>query len=126
VSTSTQDDARINALQASVFKIMPTINDQSKAYMRKALELGIKYELIVQDTSDSRLMSSFRRKLRNKVKDVETVSQSAEESKYFVYLIGSLEDLEDAIYDVTETIDGLEGMELVFSRGKSITFTTGL
>ena len=33
--------------------------------------------------------------------------------------------LKNIIYDVTDTIVGLENMEMVMSRGKAITFNTG-
>lgn len=126
ISTASEEAARINALQTSVYKAMPIVISQSKAFMAKALGNGIKYEVIIQNTSDSRLMSSFRRKLKRKVIDVETVNQSPEETKYYIYILGSIEDLVDEIYDVAETIPGLEGMDQLFLRGKSVTFDSGL
>jgi len=126
ISTASEESARINALQTSVYKAMPIVISQSKAFMAKALGNGIKYEVIIQNTSDSRLMSSFRRKLKRKVKEVETVNQSPEETKYYIYILGSIEDLVDEIYDVAETIPGLEGMDQLFLRGKSVTFDSGL
>ena len=125
-STASERTARINALQTSVYKAMPIAIQQAQAYMAKALRNGIKYELIVQNTSDPRLMNLFRRKLKKKVKSIKTVSQSAQETKYYVYYLGGLEDLIDIIYDVAETIPGLENMEQVLLRGKSVTFDTGL
>ena len=126
ISTASEEAARINALQTSVYKAMPIVISQSKAFMAKALGNGIKYEVIIQNTPDSRLMSSFRRKLKRKVKGVETVNQSPEETKYYIYILGSIEDLVDEIYDVAETIPGLEGMDQLFLRGKSVTFDSGL
>lgn len=126
ISTASEEAARINALQTSVYKAMPIVISQSKAFMAKALGNGIKYEVIIQNTPDSRLMSSFRRKLKRRVKDVETVNQSPEETKYYVYILGSIEDLVDEIYDVSETIPGLEGMDQLLLRGKSVTFDSGL
>jgi hypothetical protein len=126
ISTASEESARINALQTSVYKAMPIVISQSKAFMAKALGNGIKYEVIIQNTSDSRLMSSFRRKLKRKVKEIETVNQSPEETKYYIYILGSIEDLVDEIYDVAETIPGLEGMDQLFLRGKSVTFDSGL
>jgi hypothetical protein len=125
-STSSEEAARINALQTSVYKAMPIVIDQAKAFMAKALREGIKYELIVQDTTDPKAMSDFRRKLQRKVRDVRTISQTAEETKFNVFLIGTVEDLVDVVYDVAETIPGLEGMYQVLLRGKSVTFNTGL
>ena len=125
-STSSEESARINALQTSVYKAMPIVINQAKAYMAKTLRNGIKYEVIIQNTPDSRTLSNFRRKLKRKVRDIETVSQSAEETKYYIYLIGSIEDLVDAIYDVADTIPGLEALDQVLLRGKSVTFNSGM
>jgi hypothetical protein len=125
-STASEQAAKINALQTSVYKAMPIVLDQAKAYMAKTLTNGIKYELIVQNTFDARMMSDFYRKMRRKAKDIKTVSQTAEETKYEVYLIGSVEDLVDLVYDVSDTVSGLEGIYQVVLRGKSVTFNTGM
>jgi hypothetical protein len=124
-STASEQAARINALQTSVYKAMPIVLEQAKAYMAKALAGGIKYELVVQGSSDARAMSDFRRKLRRQARDVLTVSQTAEETRYSVFILGSLEDLADKVLDVAEGIPGLEDMYQVVLRGKSVTFNTG-
>ncbi len=126
ISSSSEQAARINALQTSVYKAMPTVIGQARAFMAKAVVNGIKYELIVQNTPDSRMMSDFRRKLARKVKDVQTVSQAADQTKFNVFLLGSVEDLVDAVYDTAETIPGLEGIDQVLLRGKSVTFNSGM
>jgi len=125
-STASEQAAKINALQTSVYKAMPIVIDQAKAYMAKALQNGIKYELVIQNTLDPRMMSDFYRKMRRKARDITTVSQTTEESKYSVFLIGSVEDLVDMVYDVAETVSGLEGIYQVVLRGKSVTFNTGM
>jgi hypothetical protein len=124
-STASEQAARINALQTSVYKAMPIVLEQAKAYMAKALAGGIKYELVVQGSSDARAMSDFRRKLRRQVRDVLTVSQTAEETRYSVFILGSLEDLADKVLDVAEGVPGLEDLYQVVLRGKSVTFNTG-
>ena len=125
-STSSEFDAKVNALQSSIYKAMPMAMNQAKVYMQKALERGVQYDLLIQNTPDSRLMSDFRKKLRKRVRDVRTISASPEETRYEVYIIGAIEDLEDTIYDITEGIPGLEDIALVYFRGKSITFDTGM
>lgn len=125
-STSSQLDAVNNALQSSIYKAMPLAMNQAEVYMRRALKDGINYDLIVQNTPDPRMMSDFRRRLERRTEDVRTLSASAEETRYQVAFIGTIEDLEDTIYDVTESIPGLEGMYRVYFRGKAITFDTGL
>jgi hypothetical protein len=126
LSTASAQSAVVNALQTSVYKAMPLSISQAKAYMAKALSNGIKYDLVVQKTPDSRLMNTFSRKLKEKVKDVKIVSQSEAETKFSVFLIGSIEDLVDAVYNVTEKIPGLEDMKQVLLRGKTVTFNSGM
>jgi len=125
-SLTSQDDAKLNAVQASVYKSMPVVIDQAKAYMTKAFQNGIKYELVLQKTSDTRLVNDLRKKLQARVKDLKTVSQSAEETRYDVWLIGSMDDLVDAVMAAKDTVPGLEGLDLVMMRSKSATFDTGL
>jgi hypothetical protein len=126
LSTASAEAAIVNALQTSVYKAMPIAISQAKAYMAKALESGIKYELIIQKTPDSRLISTFRTRLKEKVKDVRIVSQSEAETKLNVFYIGNIEDLVDVVYNISEKISGLEGMNQVLLRGKSVTFDSGM
>jgi len=70
-------------------------------------------------------MSRFWSKLEEQVRSIKSLSQSPEEAHYYVWYIGSLNDLKNIIYDITDTVSGLENMEMVLSRGKSITFNTG-
>ena len=125
-STASQQAAIINALETSVYKSMPVAITQAKAYMAKALANGITYELIVQKTPDTKLMSTFRQKLKAKVKDVRVVNQSAEQTTFDVFFIGNIEDLSDLVSSVAEKIPGLEGMSQVLLRGKSVTFDSGM
>ncbi len=124
-STASEQEARLNALQTSVYKAMPIMVGQAKANMTKALARGIRYELIVQGRSEGRVQSDFRRKLKRRVKEVLTVSQAAEETRYAVFLIGSAEDLAQAVLEVAGTIPGLAGMHPVVLRARSVTFDIG-
>ena len=125
-SKASQFDAKSNALQSTLFKAMPIAVDQSKSLLARSFERGIRYELVIQRTTDARLMTRFRSRLRSRVQDLQVVSQSPDQTKYAVFIFGRLEDLEEIIYDVGDSIPGLEGMEQVLMRGKSITFTSGL
>ncbi len=125
-SNASDKMARINAIQASVYRAMPIAIKQAENYMLKSLKNGIPYSVTVQNTPDSRVMSKFRRKLKKQVKDVKTLYQSAKETKYRVYFWGEIDDLIDIIFDVSETVSGLENMEQVMLRGNSVIFDTGL
>ncbi len=124
-SQTSQNTAKLNAIQGAVYKTMPRIIDQAKANMAKALTRGIRYEIVIQNPIGDRAMSRFWSKLKDKVKGIKSLSQSPEEVKYYVWHIGSVDDLKSLIYDITETLSGLENLEMVMARGKSITFDTG-
>jgi hypothetical protein len=128
MSTASSEAARINALQTSVYKAMPVAIGQAKANMAVALKDGIAYELVLQKTPDSRLVSAFRRKLleQERVKNVRSGSQSAEETRMQVFIVGTVDDLIDVVFDVSGKVPGLEGLSLVLQRGKSVTFNSGM
>jgi len=126
LSRSSADDATLNAVQATVFQAMPDVVDQSRIQMAGYLSRGVRYDLILTNTSDPRLISEFRRRLSARVADLVTVSQTAEQTQWAVYYFGRSDDLQDLIYDVTDIVPGLDGMYLVMTRGKSLTFDTGL
>lgn len=126
MSTVSEADALNNAVASATFNAIKKAVEQARAYTQKELTQGIKYDLVVQNTFDSRLMRDFMKKMERKVKSIKRVSMSPEETKYEVRLIGRIEDLEDLVYDISEGLAGLEGMFLVYQRGNSITFDSGL
>lgn len=126
LSRSSADDATLNAVQATVFQTMPDVVDQSRIQMAGYLSRGVRYDLILTNTSDPRLISEFRRRLSARVSDMVTVSQTADQTQWAVYYFGRSDDLQDLIYDVADIVAGLDGLYLVMSRGKSLTFDTGL
>jgi len=115
-----------NAVASATFNAIKKAVDQARSYTQKELTQGIKYDLVIQNTFDSRLMRDFMKKMERKVKSIKRISTSPEETKYDVRLIGRIEDLEDLVYDVSEGLPGLEGISLVYQRGNSITFDSGL
>ncbi|WP_052078440.1 DUF6175 family protein [Spirochaeta lutea] len=119
-------DAVSNALQSSVYQAMPHAVNQSTTVLAKQFEMGIRYEVVLINTPDSRLMSDLRRALRRKVTDVETVAQTAEETRYVIHFYGRVDELEDMMYDTADLIPGLQNLDLVLTRGKTLTFDTGL
>ncbi len=123
-SQTSQESARINAVQGAVYRTMPRLLDQVKANMAKSLERGLRYEVIVQKPLGDRAMSRFWDRLQRDTKETRSVSQSPDEVKYYVWYIGSVDDLKNLIYRITDTVPGLENIEMVLTRGKSITFNT--
>ncbi len=124
-SRTSEESARLNAIQGAVYTRMPYLIDLVKKAMVKSLVRGIRYEVTIQNPLGDRAMSRFWSKLKKEVKAIDSVSQSSDEVKYYVWYIGSVDDLKNLIYDVTETVAGLENLDMVMTRGKSITFNTG-
>ena len=124
-SKTSSYDAQSNAVQSTVYKALPIAIDQAKLLLAKAYSGGIRYELIINDTPDGKSLARFRKELKNNVKDLKTVYQSAAQTKYAVFLFGTIDDLEAVIYETAEVVPGFEKMELVMLRGKALTFKSG-
>jgi hypothetical protein len=99
--------------------------NQSKELLKNSLARGIRYELIVQKTPDSKQISQFRRALAKKIREVEQVSYSAGVTKLYLYTFMKGDKVEDAVYDAAAA-SGMNDLNLVYSRGKSYTFDTGM
>ncbi|MDX9897309.1 MAG: hypothetical protein RBT62_00185 [Spirochaetia bacterium] len=125
MSTSSSQSAIGNAVAASVWSAMPKMTDQTKVLVKNSMSRGIRYEVVLQNTPDSRQISTLRRALAKVVREVEHVSYSPAETKLALYTFKSRDKLEDAMYDAADRA-GLLDMYLVFSRGKLFTFNTGL
>jgi hypothetical protein len=123
---STQVAAVNNVLQVSVYKAMPIAVGQAEARFAAELKNGIKYGLVLQRTADAKVMTAFRTRLKERVKNVKTVSQTDDETTFEVWMVGSIEDLADLVVSVAGRVPGLEGLRQVMLRGKSITFHTGM
>jgi len=127
MSPASIDLARTNLIQNTVTReLMPRVIEQAKGYMALNLQRGIRFEVVFQQTADSRLMSQFRRALTRRMKSVNVVTSSPEESKYELFFIGTAADLEEEIYKAAESVPGMEGIYNVMIRGKNLTFNTGL
>jgi hypothetical protein len=124
-SPSSMDAAVSNAVAASVWAAMPKMADQSKELLKNSLTRGVRYEVLLQKTPDARQVSQIRRALAKKIREVEQVSYSPSETKLYLYSFMSRDKVEDAMYDAAATA-GLPDLNLVYMRGKSFTFSTGL
>ncbi len=125
VSTSSQDDALLNALTAGTAQLMPRIIRDSTNVLRNRYANGIRYQILIQNTPDSRAISAFRRNLRSRVREIVMGPSAADQSTMDVYYFGSLTDLEDACYTAFERTPGLESAYWVYTRGKTLTFNSG-
>jgi hypothetical protein len=127
-SKISKKDAQLKAIQGVVYsKVMPQMFKQINENMvDKIKKLGIRYEVIIQNPPNDRVMSKLWKKIDKDIKSHNLIYQTEEEVKYAVYCIGNVEDLKTIFYDASESISGLEEMYAVLARGKTITFNSGL
>jgi len=124
-SPNSADAAATNAIASTVWIAMPKMIDQSKALLTNALTRGIRYEVVIQKTPDSKQVSQLRRALAKKMREVEQVSYSAGTTKLYLYTFQKGDKVEDAMYEAGAAA-GMNDLNLVYSRGKSYTFDSGL
>lgn len=125
MSTASVQAAITSAIATSVWTAMPKMTDQSKALVKGSLSRGIRYEVTIQVTPDSRMISTLRRTLAKSFREVEQFSYSSSETKLIVYTFKSRDKVEDGVYDAADRA-GMPDLYLVFSRGKAFTFNSGL
>jgi hypothetical protein len=124
-SPSSMDAAVTNAVAASVWLAMPKMTAQAKALLQGAFQRGIRYELVIQKTPDAKALGLLRQALAKKLREVEQVSYSPGESKFYLYSFTGKDKIQDAIFDAALAA-GFPDLYLVLMRGKSFTFNTGL
>ena len=124
-SPNSADAAATNAIASSVWVAMPKMIEQSKELLKNSLSRGIRYEVLLQKTPDSKQVSQLRRALAKKVHEVEQISYSPSVTKLYLYTFQNGDKIEDAMYDAGAAA-GLSDLRLVYSRGKSYTFDSGL
>lgn len=125
MSTTSTESAVGNAVAASVWSAMPKMTDQTRMLVKNSLARGIRYEVVIQKTPDSRQISTLRRALAKVVREVEQVSYAPGETKLALYTFKSRDKVEDALYDAADRA-GMKDLYLVYSRGKAFTFNSGL
>jgi hypothetical protein len=124
-SPNSADAAATNAIASTVWTAMPKMIDQSKELLKTSLARGIRYEIVIQKTPDSKQVSQLRRALAKKMRDVEQVSYSTGSTKLYLYTFLKGDKVEDAMYEAAAAA-GLNDLNLIYSRGKSLTFDSGL
>lgn len=125
-SQSSELDAVTNALQSSVYEVMPLAIEQLEMALRRQAAEGIPYQLVLQNSADARTIRGFAGKLEPRVEDLDTMSQTAEETVFSVRFLGESEDLMDLVFDLADGIPAFAGIELVLLRGRSLIFDTGM
>ena len=119
------DAAVANAISASVWQAMPKVTDQAKALVAASASRGVRYELIIQKLPDAKQSAAFVKALSRKFAEAEQLSFSAGETRIALYAFMTKAKVQQAIYDAGAQA-ALPDLYLVYMRGKSFTFNSGL
>lgn len=125
-SRVSSEDAVQNAVSSTVYQAMPVAVSMAEEQMQRMAARGIRYELTLQGAPDARTLSRFRSELDGSSKGAATVSSAPGEARYEIFLVGSTDDLIALVFQVADRVAGLENIDLVVSRGRSVTFDAGL
>lgn len=115
-------DAQSNALQSTIYKVLPLVQEQSKIMLAKAYANGIRYELIINGAENTKIITLFRTELKKYVNEVRTLSLSAKQARFAVFSFSSVDEVLNLVYDTATKVPGCENLELTMLRGKSLTF----
>jgi len=124
-SPVSQDGAISNAITASVWQAMPRMTEQAKALLGAAFSKGIRYELVVQGLPDAKQVSVLVKALSRKFGEVEQLSFASGDTRIALFGFMTKAKVQEAIYDAAATAL-LPDMYMVYMRGKSFTFNSGL
>jgi len=119
------DAAIANAIAASVWQAMPRVTEQSKTLMAASLRRGLRYELIAQKIPDARQAAQFVSALSRKFREVEQLSFSQGETRIALFGFMAKAKAQEAIYNAA-LATAMPDMYLVYMRGRSFTFNSGM
>ncbi len=122
---SSRDAADTNAVTAAVWLIMPKLTEQARTLLEAAWKDGIRYDVVIQATADAKAVGQMRRQLGRKVRKVTQESFTAQETRWSVYAFMKGDAIEELMYEAAE-FSGMKDAYLVYQRGKSFVFNTGL
>lgn len=124
-SPNSEFGAASNAVVSAVWYSMPKVYDQARSLLSASLQRGLRYEVVVQRSVDSKKISQFERQLGSRLRDVQELSFSQGETKLDVYSFQSKAAVRDAVFEAAAQA-GMPDFDLLLSRGNSFTFTSGL
>jgi hypothetical protein len=119
------DAAMMNAIAGVVWQSMPKVTEQSKALMSASVSRGVRYELVLQNTPDAKAISQFEKNLSKRVREIERLSYAPGETRFALYAFMPASRIQEAIYDAAAAA-GYPDCYLLYMRGRSYTFNTGL
>jgi hypothetical protein len=119
-SKASQFDAKANALQSILCKMIPEAVEQAKRLMVELYNMGFPYELAVGRIGDARQAAEFWKALSLRVRSLRIMSNLPGETRYGFTFFGRPEAAEKAVYEAAASVPGLEEIKNVSVKEKRI------
>jgi len=118
------DAAKRKCVEVAVENATEPVIDLSRAYMIKAFENGIRYEVLVQGVMSYDLIRVFADEVRGTInfRRMKEVSAAEGMAKYYVYYMGRKNELIDEVMNNLLSKDGFENFTVLVSRGNAVIF----
>lgn len=126
VQANTRSSALDGAVAQGVNTGMKQIMGKASEYFTEDAERGNSYDLIIMKTYDDKVLRAFQNALKSRVSSLIRTSFSVEESQYSLEFTGNVDELADIIYETAEMFPELKDMYLIYQRGDSLTFHSGM
>jgi hypothetical protein len=119
-SKASQFDAKANALQSILCKMIPEAVEQTKGLMLELYNQGFPYELAVDRIEDARQAVEFWQALSLRLRSLRIAGNFPGETRYEFTFFGRPEAAEKAVYEAAASAAGPEGIKNVSVREKRI------
>lgn len=104
---------------------MPRLYDQVKSLVASLLQRGLRYEVLIQKTLDSRKTFQLEKFLASRLREVQELSFSPNEVRLRLFSFQDKAAIRQLVFDAALQ-SGMPDFDLVMTRDNSFTFTTGL
>ncbi len=121
---SGMDAAKRKCVEVAVENATEPVIGLSRAYMIKAFEDGIRYEVVVQGVMSYDLIRVFADAVRETInfRRMKEVSAAEGMAKYYIYYMGRKNELIDEVMNNLLNEDGFENFAVLVSRGNAVIF----
>ncbi len=126
MSSKSREDALRSSIGRTVRRAMTDGIEEFRKNGARILAEGLPYTIVIESTNDEELLRNFVKSFKKRVESIDRVKSSVEETSFELRFIGDVTELEEAVLKTAEETEGFEEMFLVYQRGNTITFNTGI
>ncbi len=126
MSTKSIRDAVDGSVKETVRRAMENGLESLRSSGFQRLRDGLPYTIELESTYNDETLAKFVKRFEKEVEFIERTKTTSERTIYEIRFIGSVTELEESVFETAEQVHGLEDMFLVYQRGDTIAFNTGM